>query len=56
MPPVYGWLMDRGEPRAIFVVAAGLMVLTIVTVLQVRRRAVPLPARPAPASAEEAAI
>jgi len=41
MPPVYGWLVDRGEPRAVFVVAAALMVLTIVTVLQVRRRAAP---------------
>lgn len=39
MPPLYGWLMDRGEPRAVFVVAAGLMVITVVTVLQFRRRA-----------------
>ena len=38
MPPVYGWLIDRGEPRAVFVVAAGLMALTILTVLEVGRR------------------
>jgi len=41
MPPVYGWLLDRGEPRAVFVVAASLMVITVVTVLQFRRRTVP---------------
>jgi MFS family permease len=38
MPPLYGWLMDRGEPRAVFVVAAVLMALTILTVLEVGRR------------------
>jgi MFS transporter, FSR family, fosmidomycin resistance protein len=38
MPPVYGWLIDRGEPRAVFVIAAGLMALTILTVLEVGRR------------------
>jgi FSR family fosmidomycin resistance protein-like MFS transporter len=36
-PPVYGWLLDRGEPRAMFVVVAVLMVVTIATVVQVRR-------------------
>ena len=43
-PPVYGWLLDRGEPRAMFVVIAVLMVVTIVTVVQVRRHALPAPA------------
>ncbi len=38
MPPIYGWLIDRGQPRAVFVVAAILMALTILTVLQVGRR------------------
>ena len=38
MPPIYGWLIDRGEPRAVFVVAAVLMTLTIFTVLEVGRR------------------
>ena len=38
MPPVYGWLLDRGEPRAVFVVAAALMARTILTVLEVGRR------------------
>jgi MFS transporter, FSR family, fosmidomycin resistance protein len=46
MPPVYGWLIDRGEPRAVFVVAAVLMVLTILTVLEVRRQGVAAGARP----------
>src|SRR5262249_41370774 len=40
MPPIYGWLIDRGQPRAVFVVAAILMALTILTVLEVGRRAV----------------
>jgi MFS transporter, FSR family, fosmidomycin resistance protein len=38
MPPIYGWLIDRGDPRAVFVVAAVLMALTIFTVLEVGRR------------------
>ena len=38
MPPIYGWLIDRGEPRAVFTVAAVLMALTILTVLEVGRR------------------
>jgi len=38
MPPIYGWLLDRGEPRAVFVLAAILMALTILTVLEVGRR------------------
>jgi MFS family permease len=45
-PLLFGWLLDRGEPRAVFVVAAGLMLVSIVTVLEVRRRAAPAPARP----------
>ncbi len=44
MPPLYGWLMDRGEPRAVFVVGAALMVITVFTVLQFRRQTVPGPA------------
>ena len=38
MPPIYGWLIDRGEPRGIFLVAAALMALTMLTVLEVGRR------------------
>ena len=38
MPPIYGWLIDRGEPRAVFLVAAVLMALTMLTVLEVGRR------------------
>jgi FSR family fosmidomycin resistance protein-like MFS transporter len=44
MPPVNGWLLDHGEPGAIFLAAAGLIVLTSLTVLEVRRRTVPLAA------------
>lgn len=44
-PLVFGWLLDQGEPRMIFRVAAILMVVTIVTLLQVRRYTVPAPAR-----------
>jgi len=40
-PPVYGWLLDRGHPRAMFVVIAAVMFVMIVTVIQVRRRIVP---------------
>jgi len=40
-PLFFGWLLDRGEPRLVLVVSAVLMVLTIATVLQIRRRASP---------------
>ena len=36
-PPIFGWLMDRGEPRLIFVGVAALSVLSIATVTQLRR-------------------
>jgi MFS family permease len=32
-PMMYGWLMDHGQPRAIFLVSAGFMVLTILIAL-----------------------
>jgi MFS family permease len=40
-PPVYGWILDRGEPRVMFCVIAAVMVVMIATVVQVRRRVVP---------------
>ena len=40
-PLVFGWLMDHGQPRTLFVVIAVLMVLTIGTVIEVRRRGAP---------------
>jgi MFS family permease len=40
-PIVFGWLMDHGQPRTLFVLIAVLMVLTIGTVVEVRRRAAP---------------
>ncbi len=36
-PLLFGWLLDRGEPRSVFVVSAVFMLLTITTVVQVRR-------------------
>jgi len=43
-PLVFGWLLDRGEPRAIFVVAAILMAATAATVIQLRRPRIGVPA------------
>ena len=39
-PLLFGWMLDHGAPRAIFVAIAGFMLLTIATVVQVRRHAV----------------
>lgn len=44
-PLLLGWLLDRGEPRAMFVAVAGLLAITTVTVLQVRRHRAPAPVR-----------
>jgi MFS family permease len=44
-PLAFGWLLDHGEPRAVFVMAAVFMLLTIGTVVQVRRHGVPAVAR-----------
>jgi len=38
-PLLFGWLLDRGEPRMIFIASAAFMLLTIATVIQVRRQA-----------------
>ncbi len=37
-PLVLGWLLDRGEPRTLFVCVAGVLLLTTLTIVQVRRR------------------
>ena len=37
-PPIYGWFLDRGQPRAMFGVIAAVMLVMIATVVQVRRR------------------
>lgn len=44
MPPVAGWLLDRGEPRLIFVAVATVVALSIVLVLLIRRNPVAAPA------------
>jgi MFS transporter, FSR family, fosmidomycin resistance protein len=41
-PLVFGWLLDGGAPRAVFMASAALMVVTIVTVVQVRRQSIPV--------------
>ena len=32
-PLLYGWLMDRGEPRAIFMIVVGFILLALVTAI-----------------------
>jgi MFS family permease len=46
-PPIYGWLLDRGQPRVMFVAIAAVMVVMILTVVEVRRRVVPPATAPA---------
>ncbi|HKW90821.1 MAG TPA: MFS transporter [Methylomirabilota bacterium] len=43
-PLAFGWLLDHGDPRMLFVAVAILMLLTIATVVQVKRTARPQPA------------
>ena len=45
LPPLYGWLIDRSEPRGVFLVATGLLLMTRLTVFEVRRRAILAPVR-----------
>jgi len=45
LPPLYGWLIDRSEPRGVFLVATGLLLMTSLTVFEVRRRAILAPVR-----------
>jgi MFS family permease len=40
-PLLFGWLLDRGQPRAVFVAAALLLVLTSLTLAGFRRRPPP---------------
>jgi MFS family permease len=44
-PMVFGFLLDRELPRAVFAGVAVLLLVTILTVVQVRRGAVPAAAR-----------
>jgi MFS family permease len=37
-PLLFGWFLDRGQPRAVFVAAALLLVLTSLTLAGFRRR------------------
>ena len=47
-PLLFGWMLDHGEGRMIFVASAAFMLLTIATVVQVRRHTAPA-GIPAPA-------
>jgi MFS transporter, FSR family, fosmidomycin resistance protein len=38
-PVVFGWLLDRGEPAAVFYAVVGVLVLSILTVLRLPERA-----------------
>jgi MFS transporter, FSR family, fosmidomycin resistance protein len=40
-PLVFGWLLDRGDPGAVFLLAAALLVMTAGTLATVRRRRAP---------------
>lgn len=44
-PMVFGWMLDHDRPRAVFAGVAVLLLVTILTVVQVRRGAVPAAAR-----------
>lgn len=44
-PIVFGWMLDHDLPRAVFACVAVLLLATILTVVQVRRGAVPATAR-----------
>jgi hypothetical protein len=44
VPILFGALLDRGEPDWVFFVVCAAMVLSVVTVLNMRRRAAPLAA------------
>ena len=44
-PMVFGWMLDHDLPRAVFACVAVLLLVTILTVVQVRRGAVPATAR-----------
>ncbi len=43
MPVFLGWLLDRGDPKIVILVVAGILLVTVPTVMQVRRRS-PQPA------------
>jgi FSR family fosmidomycin resistance protein-like MFS transporter len=48
VPLAFGWILDHGDPRVLFLAVGVLMLCTIGTVVQVRRSAQPAPAVVAP--------
>jgi MFS family permease len=44
VPVLFGWLLDRGQPQWLYMVVVGAMLLSVLTVLNMRVRAQPLPA------------
>jgi MFS family permease len=49
-PLLFGWLLDHGEPRGVFVAIAAVLVLCALTVVQLRARTVPRVAVPSGSS------
>lgn len=50
VPVAFGWMLDHRDPRMLFVAVGVLLLCTIGTVVQVRRRAQPAPAAITPAT------
>lgn len=50
VPVAFGWMLDHRDPRMLFVAVGVLLLCTIGTVVQVRRRAQPAPAAVTPAT------
>jgi FSR family fosmidomycin resistance protein-like MFS transporter len=50
VPVAFGWMLDHRDPRMLFVAVGVLLLCTIGTVVQVRRRAQPVPAAVTPAT------
>lgn len=48
VPLAFGWILDHGDPRVLFLAVGVLMLCTVGTVVQVRRSAQPAPAVVAP--------
>ncbi len=44
IPILFGWLLDRGQPQWVLIVVVAAMLLSVLTVLNMRRRTDPLPA------------
>jgi MFS transporter, FSR family, fosmidomycin resistance protein len=41
IPPVFGWLIDHGEPRLVFVVVSSVIALSVLTIIRLDRQVAP---------------